>query len=62
MDKWVRTLVHDVFTSPNEMDSNGETANTVDGLFAIARSIRRLAIAVENLAPPTKPVEKEDQP
>ena len=33
--------------SPNEADSNGEAANVVDGLFAIARAIERLAAAVE---------------
>ena len=33
--------------SPNEQDSNGETANVVDGLFAIARAIERLAKAIE---------------
>jgi hypothetical protein len=33
-------------TSPNEMDINGEPANVVDGLFAIARAIQRLADAV----------------
>lgn len=35
-----------VLTSPNEADSNGETANVVDGLFAIARAIRDLAAAI----------------
>lgn len=34
------------FISPNEADSNGESANVVDGLFAIARAIDRLAAAV----------------
>jgi hypothetical protein len=29
--------------SPNELDSNGEPANVVDGLYAIARAINRLA-------------------
>lgn len=29
--------------SPNETDSNGEPANVVDGLFAIARAIDGLA-------------------
>lgn len=33
--------------SPNEVDANGEAANVVDGLFAIARAIRALAQAVE---------------
>ena len=32
--------------SPNEADTNGEPANVVDGLFAIARAIDRLADAV----------------
>jgi hypothetical protein len=29
--------------TPNETDTNGEPANVVDGLFAIARAIDRLA-------------------
>lgn len=29
--------------SPNESDSNFEPANVVDGLFAIARSLQRIA-------------------
>jgi hypothetical protein len=29
--------------SPNESDSNWETANLVDGLFAISRAIHHLA-------------------
>jgi len=29
--------------SPNEMDRNGESANVVDALFAIARAINLLA-------------------
>jgi hypothetical protein len=33
--------------SPNERDSNLEAANVVDGLFAIARALDRLAVAVE---------------
>jgi hypothetical protein len=33
--------------SPNELDSNMEAANVVDGLFAIARAIRLLAKAIE---------------
>lgn len=39
----------DVFISPNESDSNGEAANVVDGLFAIARSLRKLAGAIEKV-------------
>jgi hypothetical protein len=36
--------------SPNEADRNLEPANVVDGLFAIARAIQRLARAVEGRA------------
>lgn len=39
--------VRDSLISPNESDSNGEAANVVDGLFAIARAISKLADAVE---------------
>ena len=35
-----------VFTSPNEADSNLETANIVDGLYRLARAIDRLAVEV----------------
>lgn len=34
--------------SPNELDLNGEPANVVDGLFAIARAIRALADAIKD--------------
>ena len=34
-----------VFTSPNEADSNLETANIVDGLYRLARAIDRLAVS-----------------
>ena len=36
--------------SPNETDTNGEPANVVDGLFAIARAIDRLAQATFDAA------------
>ena len=36
--------------SASEVDSGGDAANLVDGLFAIARSIDRLADAVDRLA------------
>lgn len=36
-----------VFTTPDRVDSNMENANVVDGLYAIADSIRRLAEAIE---------------
>lgn len=32
--------------SPNESDRNGEPANVVDGLYAIARAVDRLADTV----------------
>ena len=37
--------------SPNEADSNGEPANVVDGLFAIARAIDGLAQAIRGDVP-----------
>lgn len=40
-------LLVSVLSSPNEMDTNGETANMVDGLFAIARGLNRVAQAIE---------------
>jgi hypothetical protein len=33
-------------TSPNEGDRNGEPANMVDGLFAVARALDRVADAI----------------
>jgi hypothetical protein len=39
--------LHYVLASPNESDRNGEPANVVDGLFAIARAILKLAEAVD---------------
>lgn len=50
--KAVSKALYDTLISPNESDSNLEAANVVDGLFAIARAIRRLAEAAE----------KRDQP
>lgn len=35
-------------TSPNETDSNLEPANVVDGLFAIARSLRHIGDAIRD--------------
>ena len=35
--------------SPNESDSNGEPANVVDGLYAIAKAIHHLARATEGV-------------
>ena len=39
----VGAAIENVGISPNEVDSNLEPANIVDGLFAISRSIRHLA-------------------
>jgi hypothetical protein len=41
-----------VFTSPNEADSNLETANIVDGLYRLARAIDRLAVEVSKTGVP----------
>lgn len=41
--------IRDGLISPNEMDRNYEAANVVDGLFAIARSVDRLASAIYKL-------------
>jgi hypothetical protein len=46
----VAQAVWGTFRTPNEVDSNGEPANMVDGLFAIARAIDRLAEAVDRFA------------
>jgi hypothetical protein len=40
--------------SPNEGDSNGEAANVVDGLFAIARAIDNLAAVMRGEAAPMR--------
>ena len=40
--------IHAVLESPNEVDRNGEQANVVDGLFAIARAIDHLAEVLES--------------
>jgi hypothetical protein len=47
-DEVAAALLH-VLKSPNEADSNGETANVVDGLFAIARSISSIALQLKYL-------------
>lgn len=43
--------LYETLISPNESDSNFEPANVVDGLFAIARAINRLAAAFKDGAP-----------
>jgi hypothetical protein len=37
--------------SPSECDRNGEPANIVDGLFAIARALHAVADAIRQTAP-----------
>ena len=46
--KDLRAALSDVFVSPNEMDSNMEAANIVDGLFAIARALNRIGKCLED--------------
>ena len=46
-DVQTAAALRDVFVSPNEADRNLEPANAVDGLFAIARAIHRLAETVD---------------
>jgi hypothetical protein len=48
------------FESQCEYDNAGYTANVVDGLFAIARSISRLAEALEEKNKPTEIKPKRD--
>jgi hypothetical protein len=43
----IARALHAGFASENESDRNFEAANAVDGLFALARSVDRLAKAVE---------------
>jgi hypothetical protein len=44
--------LRDVLISPIECDSNLEAANVVDGLFAIARALNRIAETIEATIPP----------
>ena len=41
------SVLWDTLQSPNEADRNGENANVVDGLFAIARGLHHVARATE---------------
>ena len=47
MSKDVAAALRHALVSPNECDSNLEAANVVDGLFAIARALHRIAEAME---------------
>jgi hypothetical protein len=46
----IAVVLGEVLASPNESDSNGEAANVVDGLFAIARALNRVAAAIGELS------------
>lgn len=46
----VAAALHATLITPNETDSNMEPANIVDGLFAIARAIDSLAVAVTRVS------------
>lgn len=50
----IAKAIYSTLESPNECDSNLESANVVDGLFAIARALDRVAKAISN-----KGVERE---
>lgn len=39
-------MLRDTLSSLNETGSNGEAANVVDGLFAIARALEHVALAL----------------
>jgi len=47
----IERSLYRAFVSPNEPDRNLEPACVVDGLFAIARAVAKLARAVEDLSP-----------
>ena len=50
-DKEPITAAHlyHVFSTPNEVDANGEEANVADGLFAIARALDSVARSLKDL-------------
>ncbi|HUW09424.1 MAG TPA: hypothetical protein VM537_06805 [Anaerolineae bacterium] len=49
MTKELAETLDRVFVSPNCQDANGEDANVVDGLYAIASAIRSLATAIRDV-------------
>ena len=57
-NKDLANAINESFQSVNEMDRNHETANVVDGLFAISRAI----YAVADVLKKTKMVEKSGPP
>jgi hypothetical protein len=48
-NEYTADAIRTTLISPNEQDSRLAPANVVDGLFAIARSMDRVAIAIERL-------------
>jgi hypothetical protein len=49
IDDQVAKALRQTLVSPNEYDSKGEAANVVDGLFAIARALNRVAKAIDGI-------------
>jgi len=45
-------VIGDSLVSANESDRNGESANVVDGLFAIARALEDVARAIASKGAP----------
>jgi hypothetical protein len=43
----IAAVLGDVLRSPNELDSNFEIANVVDGMFSISRALHHVARAIE---------------
>ncbi len=43
----IAEALKDVFITPNELDSNLESANVVDGLYRIAAALHHVARAIE---------------
>jgi hypothetical protein len=48
-DKVAKSIIATLI-SVNESDSNYEDANVVDGLFTIARSLNRIATALDSIS------------
>jgi hypothetical protein len=48
MSKEIAAALREVLVSPNESDRNLEAANIVDGLFAIARALERVAQSIDD--------------
>lgn len=57
----IAAAIKTTLISPNEVDRNSEAANVVDGLFAIARAIQRLADAASDAYPFSENCDPEDE-